>query len=239
MEAPGAFNEFLGRLERMVGGKLNDKLIRQALTHPSAANEGESRVSNQRLEFLGDAVLDLAVGEWEYQLFPEADEGWLTRLRASIVCGTELAEVALALGVDRCLILGKGEEARGGRKKRSILSAALEALVGALFLELGYARTSEFVRKVIRSPEEAAKGRVSDFKSDLQEKLQAKGSSVVYRVEDVLGAPHERRFRVVALVDGGVVGFGEGTSKKEAQQKAAEDALKHLREMELNSKGAD
>lgn len=223
----------------MAGQKLSEERIRLACTHSSAVNEGIAAASNERLEFLGDAVLDLVVSEWGFEVFPEGDEGWLTRIRANVVCGTELAGAALALGLDRYLILGKGEEARGGRRKRSILSAALEALIGAIFLEAGYEKTSQFVRKVVKSPEEAAKGKITDYKSELQERLQARGSSVIYRVEDVLGAPHERRFRVLALVDGGVMGSGEGTSKKEAQQKAAEDALKRLSEADSRSKRPD
>lgn len=231
--------EFKRMLEGLAGGSVDEELLRIALTHASASNEREGVQCNERLEFLGDAVIELVVSEWIYRLYPTATEGELTRLRARMVCGDQLAEAAVALGIGPQLLLGKGEEARGGRNNNSILSAAFEAVVGAVFLTLGYEHAAEFVRQVLISPDRVRSTWVADPKSLLQQHVQSKGDTVAYRVLSVTGPPHEREFTVIAVSGRGMVlGQGKGRSKKQAEQRAAEDAL---RKVGLNggSKGPD
>ncbi|MGB9866804.1 MAG: ribonuclease III [Bacillota bacterium] len=219
--------EFKQELERLAGGELDEELLRTALTHSSASNEVQGLPCNERLEFLGDAVLELAVSEWIFRLYPEASEGELTRLRARMVCGEQLAEAAAALGIGSQLLLGKGEEVRGGRNNKSILGSAFEAVVGAVFLSLGYEHASQFVRRVLVSPEKVKLGRLNDPKSLLQQLLQAAGDSVSYKVVSTFGPPHQTEFMVAAVSSKGIVlGEGKGRSKKQAEQRAAEDALR-------------
>ncbi len=208
-------------------------LLRRALTHRSFLNENpEALEDNERLEFLGDAVLDYVVGVWLYNRFPEMAEGDLTRLRAALVRTEQLANFGNQIKIGSALRLGKGEEESGGRERKAILCGAFEALVGALCLDSGIEAVGEFIAIFL---EEATKEillyhRDKDPKSRLQEIIQAEGDPApFYRVISESGPDHEKIFEVEVLVDGKVLGRGAGPSKQEASVIAARDALETLR----------
>jgi ribonuclease-3 len=192
-------------------------LLEEALTHKSFSNErqGETVPFNERLEFLGDAVLDLVVSRYVYRRFPAAPEGELTRIRAEVVNEKSLAHVARRLALGEYLRLGKGEEKSGGRKKDSLLANALEAFLGAVFCDGGF--------------EEVRQKAGTDFKTRLQEVLQARlGTVPDYVLSQVEGPEHRRLYSVEVHVDGRVAGCGSGTTKKRAEQEAAREALRKL-----------
>ena len=221
----------LQELEKRTGYSFRNKaLLKQAMTHTSYSNEhGGSRLtSNERLEFLGDAVLELVSSEYIYAGNPGMNEGEMTRLRASIVCEAPLAEVAVTLGIPQALLLGKGEEAGGGRKRNSLTSDALEALIGAIYLDGGIDPARKFVRKFIMSGLENRK-LFSDTKTILQEKTQeAGGGEPVYALISESGPDHRKVFRVAVYIGDVLLAEAEGSSKKQAEQKAAEAALKKI-----------
>lgn len=208
------------------------KHIAQALTHSSWANEHDQLgEDNERLEFLGDAVLDLIVSQEALIRYPEAPEGQLTRLRSALVKEKTLAELALDLELDRRMRLGRGEEAQGGRQRTSLLADALEALVGAVFLDAGF----DVARRVALSlyetlwPDEVGGGVSKDHKSRLQETTQKLyGERPVYVLKDSSGPEHEKVFTVEVTLPGGRVFRAKGTSLKKAEQAAARMALKEL-----------
>lgn len=209
------------------------QLLRQALTHSSFINEmpAVNAISNETLEFLGDAVLGLAIGEKLYSDFPTSHEGELTHLRANLVKTQTIAEAAARLGLGEALLLGRGEEMSGGRKKQRNLAGAYEALIGAIFLDGGWAKARSFVLRTMRpelkalSTSEAA----IDAKSRLQQESHNRGrKSPVYHVVTTTGPDHARTFEVAVEIDGTIVGQGSGRSKKEAEQRAAEEALTSL-----------
>ncbi|MCS7207541.1 MAG: ribonuclease III [Dehalococcoidia bacterium] len=207
-------------------------LLRQALVHASYANEHpEARPSNERLEFLGDAFLDFVVAEELFRRCPHLPEGDLTALRSAVVEGKALAQVASLLGISEVLLLGKGEEASGGRERPSTLAGAFEALVGAVLLDQGYPRAREFVLRALGPLLErvVAQGAPKDPKSLLQERLQAEGKGLPeYRSGEVHEGGQERLFVAEVLVHGEVVGRGWGTRKSLAEQEAARQALARL-----------
>lgn len=218
------------------------ELFSQAVTHPSFAHEaGDPQGSNQRLEFLGDAVLQLVISEYLFERLPQADEGLLTRTRASVVCEPALAEAARDIGLPAQLRLGKGEEATGGRERPSVLADALEALIGAAHLDQGVSFSRRFVLRLMRAALRHAVGDAPgrrrrrprapvDAKSALQEQVQAaKLGAIEYGVAGEEGPPHRRTFAVVVSVGGERLGRGSGSSKKRAEQVAARDALEELR----------
>lgn len=206
------------------------EIFELALTHPSYAHEaGNESAHNERLEFLGDAVLDLVVAEWLYNLYPSRPEGELSRMRAAMVCEPTLARVARRLSLGSLLRLGQGEAASGGRERASVLANALEAVIGALYLSEGL----EFTRTCIKNwfqqeLADAAAGRLwHDHKTRLQEVVQELyGTEPVYRLVRAEGPDHAKTFYVEVLVDGEVFGEGAGRSKKEAEQEAAGTALR-------------
>lgn len=205
------------------------KLLRAALTHSSWANEAEGTPEdNERLEFLGDAVLDLAVSEEAYRRFPEAPEGNLTRLRSGLVKEKSLAGMARELELDSLLRLGRGEEAQGGRDRPSLLADALEAVFGAVFLDGGYRAAAGVIGRVLagRWPEGVDLPGAKDPKSRLQERTQKRfGGRPVYVLQRSFGPEHEKVFEVrVTLPDGRTVD-ASGTSLKKAEQAAAALAL--------------
>lgn len=218
-------------LEERLGVDFSKKdLLVQAVTHSSYAMEHEHPRSscNERLEFLGDAFFDAAIGELLYARLPDVEEGRLTKLRAMIVCEESLYEAALSLGIGDVLLLGRGEEMSGGRTRKSLLADALEALIGALYLDQGYEAVRELVARLFEDKiEDAIEGRiVQDFKSTYQEQLQAHGHvEIHYEVIREEGPDHNKRFFTEVSVDGTVTGKGSGHSKKEAEQAAAKDAL--------------
>jgi ribonuclease III len=206
--------------------------LEEALTHPSGANEqrGAARLAdNQRLEFLGDAVLGLCVSELLMNRFPLADEGELSLKRASLVNTDALAAWARSVQLGTALHMGRGADAAGERNRSNVLADAVEALVGAIYVDLGLESAREITRAIVAGPldrfhEMPAAGR--DAKSELQERVQARGcGSPVYRVVAAEGPAHERRFTIVVEVSGKVAGTGQGRSKKLAEREAARAAL--------------
>jgi ribonuclease-3 len=211
----------------------NAALLRAALSHTSYVNEnGLSKFdSNERLEFLGDAVLEGLISEELYRRLPEVEEGVLTRLRAYIVCEKSLFRVAGAFSLGDFLNLGRGEEQGGGRTRPSVVSDALEALIGAVYLDGGADAARRFVMRAFAAViEEAVSGAAAvDYKSDLQERLQADGQvEIRYLVDSQEGPDHNKLFYISVYKNGEKIGEGSGRSKKQAEQAAAKDALEHL-----------
>ncbi len=208
------------------------KLLETALTHSSYANEHGNRPEhNERLEYLGDAVLELVVSEALFMRFPHAREGRLTKMRAGLVSKVALAEVAEQLGLDTYLRLGKGEENQGGRGRSSVLSDAFEAVLGAIFLDGGYAAVSKSIGHILsdRWPEEDAAVCKKDAKSMLQEVTQHRFKDrPVYTLLESSGPEHEKVFTIQLTLPDGTVLQTKGQSVKRAEQKAAGLALKLL-----------
>jgi len=221
----------LARLLELLALDLPVDLVRTALTHSSYANEAGELEDNERLEFLGDAVLDLALADILYREFPERDEGELSKIRAVVVSRPVLAEVASRLELGEYLLLGKGEEQAGGRERPSNLAAALEALIGAVFLVHGYRESRRLIERLLG--EEIARyaaQRVSDYKSLLQELGQRRyGTIPSYSVVGAEGPEHKKVF-TVSVELGGERAVGRGRSKKEAEQAAAKRLYLHLEE---------
>jgi ribonuclease-3 len=223
-------------LERRLAVKFRrPELLQQALVHTSYLNEhpGLAVGSNERLEFLGDAALGLAVAEELFSDYPEVDEGILTELRAHLVRRETLAQAAARLDLGAYLQLGRGEDAAGGRDRPTNLARAYEALAGALFLDGGLAKVRRFVRKTLKDELAALrdKGLPFDPKSRLQELVQSRWQSTpAYRLVKTEGPDHARRFTVQVIVNGAVVGVGEGRSKQAAEKAAAEEALRRQQE---------
>ncbi|MCI5837360.1 MAG: ribonuclease III [Veillonellaceae bacterium] len=211
----------------------NPELLSTALTHTSYANEhryGELK-DNERLEFLGDAILDLVVGEYLFLKYPDWAEGDLTRAKASAVCEKALADCAARIDIGRVLLLGKGEEQTGGRERPSILADAFEAMVGAMYLDTSYERVQEFVLahldKYLARIDTGAYSR--DYKTELQEFLQQEGDvDLYYRLLRDEGPDHDKTFYIQVEQSGVPLGQGVGKSKKEAAQAAAQMALQQL-----------
>lgn len=208
----------------------NVKLLKNALTHSSYVNEGRLNQThnNERLEFLGDAIFDAIISEYLYNKLDAVEEGQLTKLRATIVCERSLAECSSRLSLGEYLRLGKGEENTGGRKRNSILADAMEAVIGAIYLDGGWDIARSFVITNFSSTIEAALlGKLyMDFKTDIQEKLQSKGEAEInYVMEKEEGPDHDKTFYINLVFNGKVIGSGSGRSKKEAEQNAAKQAL--------------
>lgn len=224
----------LAELQARLGVHFNDPdLLARALVHGSYLNETAlpGVVSNERLEFLGDAVLDLAVAEWLYREFPDAGEGELTRRRVRLVRGTTLAKVAAGIGLGEYLKLSRGEQTGGGRSKPRNLAGAFEAVIAALYLDQGFDASVEFVARFIAPLAETPDA--SDAKTRLQEYLQARGRGrPEYRVTTAGGTAHEPAFEAVVTAGDSVLGQGRGGSKKTAQTSAAAAALVSLGEID-------
>ena len=205
-------------------------LLETALTHSSYANENRGLPHNERLEFLGDAVLDLCSAHYLFGHFPAEAEGALSKHQAALVCEASLAECARQIGLDRELLLGKGEEKSGGRCRDSLLSDAFEAVIGAIYLDGGFEPARDFIDRFVMEPM-AAKPVLFDAKTQLQELLQADGEvEISYRVLEEAGPDHEKSFTASVNMNGEQLGTGSGSSKKQAEQAAAAAALKYLRE---------
>ena len=218
----------LEELENKLGYHFHDrKLLEHALCHSSYANERhwDRLQNNERLEFLGDAVLELATSEFLYQNYPTMPEGEATRTRASIVCEQTLALCARDLGLGEWLRLGKGEELTGGRDRDSITSDAMEALLGAIYLDGGFANAKEFVHHFILNDIEHKK-LFFDSKTILQEQIQSETEEPIhYELVKEEGPDHNKRFTVNVVLGGNVLGSGSGRTKKAAEQEAAYRAL--------------
>lgn len=216
----------------MIGYHFHDeKLLRQALTHSSFANEKhlKKHSDNERLEFLGDAVLEIISSEFLYKEYPDKPEGELTKLRASIVCEPTLALCTKDIALGEYLLLGKGEDQTGGRGRKSILSDALEAVIGAIYLDGGFANAKEFIHKYILTDIEH-KQLFYDSKTILQEIVQENGTQPVeYILVKEEGPDHNKNFTVEARVNGKVMGQGSGHTKKAAEQAAAYQAIRVLK----------
>lgn len=217
-------------LAAALGYRVGDEvLLATALTHGSYASEHPGTPDYQRLEFLGDAVLEVAVTRYIYDRFPEATEGEMTLLRAGVVSEPALASVAQEWRLPRLIRLGRGEELTGGREKQSILSDAVESLLAAVYLDAGIERVEQIVDRywapMIAERAAAPGGR--DYKTRLQEVLVADGRDVAYAVTET-GPQHARRFTAIARASGEDLATGTGTSKKRAEQDAARRALEGL-----------
>jgi len=221
--------ELANRLSECTGYPFqNTSLAVEALTHSSYAFERKINkiACNERLEFLGDAVLEQISSDRIFRQFPEMPEGKMSRLRAALVCEEALSVCAERIGLGDLLLLGKGEDACGGRKKASVTSDALEAVIGAIYLDGGIDAARCFVERVVLSDIKEKAG-AGDPKSTLQEKVQAEGNGrIEYRVISESGPEHDKTFLVEVRVDGNVLGQGEGHNKKSAEKAAAADALK-------------
>jgi ribonuclease-3 len=211
-----------------------ESLLEQAFVHLSYLNENPSfaRPSNERLEFLGDAILNFIVTEKLYEEFPQLSEGELTEIRAALVCRDTLAELASSLKLGDWLLLGRGEEANGGRAKESTLANAMEALIGALYLDQGIAKTRRFILRQLKPELEKIKaGKITpNYKALVQELIQGqKRPTPVYRLVEATGPDHSKQFTAEILVEGEVLGKGVGKSKKVAESQAARAAWEKLR----------
>ncbi len=227
----------LSALEKRIGyGFRAPECLQQALTHRSYTQESpEAQPDNERLEFLGDAVLGLIVSERLIAAFPGYPEGRLTQLKASLVSAVNLVEVARRLQLGDYLYLGRGEELSGGRQKKALLVDALEALIAAIYLDGGAQAAAEFVDHSILSEEAIAAAdhnlEAHNYKSALQELLQAsKLAPPKYRVIDEAGPPHHRTFTIELRIGDAFLGQAEGSTKKEAEQEVARQALAQLRD---------
>jgi len=224
-------NRYEGLTERLGVRPLPEHLLQQALTHASYLNEADaSALSNERLEYLGDSVLGMVIASDLFAQYPTSGEGELTRMRAEIVRGTSLARVAERLGLGDEIILGRGEEAAGGRTRDRNLAGALEALIGAVYEAQGYRSARALTRRLLRPEVEQIRreGARVDAKSSLQHMVQARWHEPpeYVTVQEASGAEH--RFAVEVRVAGATLGRGEGRSKREAQQLAAREAVEAL-----------
>ncbi|HQD41198.1 MAG TPA: ribonuclease III [Bacillota bacterium] len=234
MRIKGPRLEELKKLQDRLGYRYKDiALLNCALTHSSYANEkglGKDEY-NERLEFLGDAVLEMITSEFLYNEFADCTEGTLTKMRAALVRGKALGQRARELGLGDFLQMGKGEDQNGGRSRISILADAFEAVIGSIYLDGGYAPAREFVLGYLQASarELAEQSLTGDYKTELQETVQASGHHAVeYRLVDQEGPDHDKTFRVRVLIGDRVYGEGTGKSKKEAEQNAAQKALERL-----------
>jgi ribonuclease-3 len=222
----------LQNIEQAIGHRFADRrLLLEALTHCSYANENpdQAPADNDRLEFMGDAVLELTVSALLWERFPGAAAGELTRRRADLVCEERLAEIASSLGLGEALRLGRGEERSGGRHKPRLLASALEAYMAAVYLDGGQQAAMEVCRTLFEGRLHEQPPGVRDYKSRAQELLQRRGRRPpVYEVRSSTGPDHDRQFEVAALLNGQPRAFGRGRSKAEAEQEAARALLQLL-----------
>lgn len=218
--------------ERLLLPVRDGRLIGRALTHRSYINEHpEALEDNERLEFLGDAVLDFVVGAWLYNHFPEMTEGEMTRLRAALVSTDRLGEFGAEIKIGQALRMGNGEEESGGRRRLAMLCNAFEAVVGAIYLEAGIKAVEAFLDPLLsQAVSQIREGKGDrDPKSLLQEWVQARGMAApMYRIVSESGPDHSKYFQVEVIVGGKAVGRGEGRSKQAASKAAASEAMKRL-----------
>jgi ribonuclease-3 len=206
----------------------NQSTLDLALTHKSWVNENpDKRRSNERLEFLGDAILEYVVSKELFKKYPEKEEGFLTALRANLVNTTNLAKVARNLEIGKSLHLSKGEEESGGRENKSLLANSVEAIIGALFVDGGLGPTQKFIEEnLLNNLDEITSKPLKDAKSRLQEIIQSdNGHAPKYRVIDETGPDHNKKFTVEVLIGDKSIGQAQGKSKSEAEQEAAKIAL--------------
>ena len=206
----------------------NKEYILEALTHSSYSNENKNYPFNERLEFLGDSVLSIVISDYLFKKETKLPEGELTKIRANIVCEESLSEVSKNIHLGKYMLLGKGEEATGGRERISILADALEAVIAAIYLDGGIKCAREFIltnmEKIIN---DSIKGKIfRDYKTCLQEVLQSNGeNNIWYKLIEEKGPDHNKRFVMEVGINDTVLGVGEGKSKKDVEQVAAKCAL--------------
>jgi ribonuclease-3 len=223
----------LQEMAHRIGLKFNQiHLFRRAMIHRSYVNEHpEVLQDNERLEFLGDAVLDFLVGAWLYQHFPEMAEGALTRMRAALVGNDQLAAFSRQIGLGSLMLLGRGEIDGGGRERVPLLGSLFEALIGALYLDQGIPAVEQFISPLLESGSRQIldEQKDQDPKSILQEWVQSQGyGTPQYRTVSSEGPDHEKIFTIEVVVDGQVNGVGHGSSKRIAAKEAARSALHHI-----------
>ena len=211
----------------------NKKILNEALTHSSYSNEYKKsrNKNNERLEFLGDSILGLIISTHLFNLKKDLPEGELTKIRAAIVCERSLKEVAKKIQLGDFLMLGKGEETTGGRKRDSILADAVEALIAAIYIDSDFKYASDFVLEFMNEViGEAIEGKIMrDYKTQLQEIIQRYSKEpIIYKLTDQMGPDHDKVFMMQVSLGDKVIGTGSGKSKKEAEQQAAKDALGNI-----------
>ncbi len=218
-------------LEEKIGYTFQNKaLLRQALTHSSYANERKANYVKdyERIEFLGDAVLELVSSEFLYKTYPDYLEGEMTKLRSTYVCEPALAFCARELGLGQFLYLGKGESHTGGKDRDSILADCVESIIGAIFLDGSFEHAKSFIHKCVLSDLEN-KRLFYDSKSSLQEMIQKEGRhEIAYTLVDECGPEHQKIFKVEVALDSQTIGIGQGKSKKLAEQNAAYEGILYL-----------
>lgn len=224
VESASSLNERLGL------SFSNFSLLTTALTHRSYANEHhDGTLDNERLEYLGDAVLDFIVAEWAYRRFPELPEGDLTRIRSYLVRNERLADFARRIDLGSALRLGRGEKTTGGHRRESVLGSAFEALLGAIFLDSNFDKVRNFMLPLLEAARDTVLDELNDPKSQLQEQTQAmKLGAPRYRVVNSSGPDHAKVYEVEVEVNGAVLGRGSGSSKAIAEREAAREALKKI-----------
>ena len=219
-------------LEEAIGYRFqNITLLQNALTHSSYANERwhNSLLSNERLEFLGDSILGMVVAEYLYKQFPDRPEGELTKMRADMVCESSLAAIAETIGLGKHLLLGHGEDRLGGRNRASILADAVESVIAASYLDGGMVAAEGFIRRFVLTNVPIKRMQNTDYKTALQELVQQKQhQNLSYVLTGESGPDHDKVFCVDVLLNEKCVGTGTGSSKKRAEQAAAQSALKAL-----------
>jgi len=226
----------IDEFEKIIGYKFkNEAILETALTHSSYANDylGDPTLGNERLEFLGDAILDMVVGSELFIRFPKEQEGFLSKLRSEIVCEEALANAALSLGLNEYLRLGKGEELKGGRKRHSTISDMLEAIIAAVYMDGGIEESIKVVHTLIDGTiEKGCKGELPrDFKTELQELYQKEGKPTPnYKILEDFGPDHDKTFVAGVYEQNQLIAKGQGKTKKEAESSAAHAALQHMEE---------
>lgn len=215
-------------IQEIIGYQFNNtNILKQALTHSSYSNEKQMSklYNNERLEFLGDAVLELVSSEYLYKIYPDKPEGELTKIRASLVCEKSLTYSSNKYYIGDYLFLGKGEEATGGRQRPSILSDALEAIIGGIFLDGGFSNAKEFVVEYVLK-DALEQEFFYDSKTILQEIIQSEYKDAIqYEVINQEGPDHDKKFTVSIRVNDKEIGIGKGKTKKAAEQEAAHQAI--------------
>jgi ribonuclease-3 len=225
-----AINNKLKKLEVLLGRRIeskNKKLFITSITHSSFSGEFPEYPSNERLEFLGDSVISLAVTHYLFKNYPDLPEGELSKKRAYLVSEKGLSEKAIEINLGEVLLFGKGEEKNGGKYKRALLADALESVVAAVFLAYGFKKAECFVWRIFKKDLEQVRNiETTDFKTRLQELLQKIFHDIPeYRIISEDGSPTNKRFVAEVLIKGKILGRGEGSSKKDAEEKAAKEAL--------------
>jgi ribonuclease-3 len=209
----------------------NQELLNTALTHSSYAKQKKNMKYYERLEFLGDSVLQISISDILFNRFKDKSEGELTKLRALIVCENSLYEIAKQWKLGEYILMSKGEELTGGRERVSILADCVEAIIAAIYLDSGFEKAMKFIQRyfediILKAMNDKI---VIDYKTKLQEVLQKNGDvSIVYNLAKFEGPPHRRKFFTQVIVNDKISGYGMGYSKKESQQAAAKEALKNL-----------